>query len=90
MALIPADVPDDVAVYCCDMMSTGFMATENADIPIGGSCAIFALGPVGLMSIVGARLRGAGLVIGVDSIPNARSWRATTAPTRSSITPGKM
>jgi threonine dehydrogenase-like Zn-dependent dehydrogenase len=45
------------------------MAAENAEIPIGGSAAIFALGPVGLMSIVGARLRGAGLVIGVDSIP---------------------
>jgi len=55
-------------VYCCDMMSTGFMAAENADIPIGGSVAVFALGPVGLMSIVGARLRGAGFVIGVDSI----------------------
>ena len=68
MALIPPDIPDDQAVYCCDMMSTGFMAAENAEIPIGGSAAIFALGPVGLMSIVGARLRGAGLVIGVDSI----------------------
>jgi threonine dehydrogenase-like Zn-dependent dehydrogenase len=49
-------------------MSTGFMAAENAAIPIGGSVAVFALGPVGLMSIVGARLRGAALVIGVDSI----------------------
>ena len=69
MALIPSDVSDEQAVYCCDMMSTGFMAAENGEVPIGGSVAVFALGPVGLMSIVGARLRGAGLVIGVDSIP---------------------
>lgn len=69
MALIPPDVPDEKAVYCCDMMSTGFMAAENGDIPIGGAVAIFALGPVGLMAVAGARLRGAGLVIGVDSIP---------------------
>ncbi len=69
MALIPKTVSDDTAVYCCDMMSTGFMAAENADIPIGGTVAIFALGPVGLMAVAGARLRGAGLVIGVDSVP---------------------
>jgi threonine dehydrogenase-like Zn-dependent dehydrogenase len=32
--------------------------------------AIFAQGPVGLMATVGASLRGAGLVIGVESMPN--------------------
>ena len=69
MALTPGAVSDDTAVYCCDMMSTGFMAAENADIPIGGTVAVFALGPVGLMAVAGARLRGAGLVIGVDSVP---------------------
>ena len=69
MALIPSEVSDDTAVYCCDMMSTGFMAAENADIPVGGTAAVFALGPVGLMAVAGARLRGAGLVIGVDSVP---------------------
>jgi threonine dehydrogenase-like Zn-dependent dehydrogenase len=69
MALIPGEVSDDTAVYCCDMMSTGFMAAEHADIPVGGTVAVFALGPVGLMAVAGARLRGAGLVIGVDSVP---------------------
>jgi isopropanol dehydrogenase (NADP+) len=69
LAAIPPEVSDEAAVYCCDMLSTGLMAAENADIPIGGAVAVFALGPVGLMSIAGARLRGAGLVIGVDSVP---------------------
>jgi threonine dehydrogenase-like Zn-dependent dehydrogenase len=69
LAHIPAGVSDEAAVYCCDMMSTGFKAAENADIPIGGTLAVFALGSVGLMAIAGARLRGAGLIIGVDSIP---------------------
>jgi len=80
LALIPASVSDEAAVYCCDMMSTGFMAAENANVPIGGAVAVFALGPVGLMSIAGARLKGAGLVIGVDSVPArhelARSYGA--------------
>ncbi len=65
---LPKAVPDDVAVYACDMMSTGFMGAEHAAIPIGGSVAVFAQGPVGLMATVGARLLGAGLVIAVESV----------------------
>ncbi len=69
LAIIPAGVADEAAVYCCDMMSTGFKAAENGAIPIGGTVAVFALGSVGLMGIAGARLCGAGLIIGVDSVP---------------------
>ena len=70
LAKIPDDVPDEAAVYCCDMLSTGFMGAENGNIPIGGTVAVLAQGPVGLMSTVGARLQGAGLVIGVESVPS--------------------
>ena len=66
---IPDDVPDEAAVYVCDMMSTGFMGAEHAAIPMGGTVAVFAQGPVGLMATAGARLRGAGLLIAVDAIP---------------------
>ena len=80
MAHIPAAVADDSAVYCCDMISTGLMAAENANIPPGGTVAVFALGPVGLMAVAGARMLGAGLIIGVDSVPRrqelARSYGA--------------
>jgi threonine dehydrogenase-like Zn-dependent dehydrogenase len=68
MAPIPPTVSDEAAVYCADMLSTGFMGAENAAIPVGGTVAVFALGPVGLMAVAGARLLGAGLVIGVDSV----------------------
>jgi isopropanol dehydrogenase (NADP+) len=69
LALIPEGVADESAVYVCDMMSTGFMAAENAKIPIGGIVAVFAQGPVGLMCTAGARLQGAGFVIAVENIP---------------------
>lgn len=69
MATIPDSVDDDAAVYCCDMLSTGLMGAENGRIPIGGTVAVFAQGPVGLMASVGAKLRGAGLIIGVESVP---------------------
>jgi isopropanol dehydrogenase (NADP+) len=69
MAKIPDSVPDEMAVYCCDMLSTGFMGAEHGDIPIGGTVAVMAQGPVGLMATVGAKMRGAGLIIGVESVP---------------------
>lgn len=69
LAPIPDALADEQAVYACDMLSTGFMGAEHAAIPIGGSVAVFAQGPVGLMATVGARLLGAGLVIGVDTVP---------------------
>ena len=73
LAHIPESVPDEVAVYCSDMLSTGFMGAEHAHIPLGGTVAIFAQGPVGLMATVGARLCGAGLIIVVEAVPQRQA-----------------
>jgi len=70
MAKIPDSVSDEMAVYCCDMLSTGFMGAEHGNIPIGGTVAVLAEGPVGLMATAGAKLRGAGQIIGVESVPH--------------------
>src|SRR6056297_3052052 len=69
LAHIPDGVTDHEAVYVCDMLSTGFAGAENAEIPMGGTVAVFAQGPVGLMATKGARLQGAGQVIAVESVP---------------------
>jgi threonine dehydrogenase-like Zn-dependent dehydrogenase len=37
MAKIPDGVPDDMAAYCADMLSGGFMGAEKGNIPIGGT-----------------------------------------------------
>jgi threonine dehydrogenase-like Zn-dependent dehydrogenase len=68
LAKIPDAVSDEAAVYCADMLSTGFMGAEHGNIPIGGTVAVIAQGPVGLMATSGARLRGAGLIIGVEAV----------------------
>jgi len=68
LAPIPESVPDEAAVYTCDMMSTGFAGAENAAIPIGGSVAVFGVGPVGMMAVAGAKLCGAGLIIAVEGV----------------------
>jgi len=72
LAKIPESVSSEEAVYCADMLSTGLVGAEAANIPIGGSVAVFALGPVGLMAVAGARLRGAGRIIAVDLLPQRR------------------
>jgi len=69
LAPIPPGLPDEKAVYCADMLSTGFMGAEHANIPIGGTVAVFAQGPVGLMATAGAKLLGAARVIAVENVP---------------------
>jgi threonine dehydrogenase-like Zn-dependent dehydrogenase len=36
---------------------------------IGDAVAVFAQGPIGLCATLGAKLRGAALIVGVDSTP---------------------
>lgn len=69
LAPIPDTLSDEEAVYCCDMLSTGLVGAEHASIPPGGSVAIFAQGPVGLMATAMSRLLGAGIVIAVEGVP---------------------
>ena len=69
LAQIPDGVSDEQAVYAADMLSTGFAAADDANLPLGGTAAVFGLGAVGLCAGIGLRLLGAGLLIGVDSDP---------------------
>jgi len=69
LAAIPEDVKDEEAVYVTDMLSTGFAGAENAEIPLGGTVAVFAQGPVGLMATKGAVLKGAGRIFAVETDP---------------------
>jgi threonine dehydrogenase-like Zn-dependent dehydrogenase len=65
---LPDEVSDDQAILLSDIFPTGWMAAENAEIEPGDSVAVFGCGPVGLFSIVSARLMGAGRIIAVDGI----------------------
>jgi alcohol dehydrogenase len=67
---IPPDLTDEQVLMCPDIMSTGFAGAERGQIRIGDAVAIFAQGPIGLAATLGARLRGAGTIIAVDTIPS--------------------
>src|SRR4051794_36700752 len=68
LALVPAALTDDEVLMCPDIMSTGFSAAERGGVRIGDSVVVYAEGPIGLCATAGARLAGASLVIGVDSV----------------------
>jgi isopropanol dehydrogenase (NADP+) len=70
---IPSALSDEQALYTTDMLSTGMAGAENAEIPSGGTVAVFAQGPVGLCATMSARLLGAGLVIAVESKPDRQA-----------------
>lgn len=69
LAKIPAGLTDQDVLLCPDIMSTGFSAAEHGGVRLGDAVAVFAQGPIGLCAAAGARLAGASLVIGVDSVP---------------------
>ena len=65
---IPDGLSDEEVLMCPDIMSTGFSGAERAEVNIGDSVAVFALGPIGLCAVAGARLKGATTIIGVDTV----------------------
>jgi alcohol dehydrogenase len=69
LAKIPDDLRDEQVVLLADIASTGISATESADLQIGDTVAIFAQGPIGLCATAGAKLKGASLIIAVESDP---------------------
>lgn len=70
LVLLPDDVSKEAALMTVDMMSTGFHGAELANISFGDTVVVIGIGPVGLMSVAAAKLRGAGRIIGVGTRPN--------------------
>jgi len=69
LAKIPDELSDEQVVLLADIASTGISAAESAELKIGDTTAVFAQGPIGLCATAGARLKGASLIIGVESDP---------------------
>jgi alcohol dehydrogenase len=69
LAVIPGTLADADVLLCPDIFSTGLSGAESGNIRVGDTVAVFAQGPIGLCATLGARLKGASLIIGIDSIP---------------------
>jgi threonine dehydrogenase-like Zn-dependent dehydrogenase len=65
---VPEGPPDERFVYLSDVLPTAWQAVEYAAVPVGGTVAVFGLGPIGQMSARIALHRGAGEVFGIDLV----------------------
>jgi threonine dehydrogenase-like Zn-dependent dehydrogenase len=78
---LPDDVSPEAALMTTDMMSTGFHAAELAEVEYGDTVLVIGIGPVGLMAVAAAALKGAGRIIAVGTRPIcievAKSYGAT-------------
>jgi threonine dehydrogenase-like Zn-dependent dehydrogenase len=66
---VPQGINDEQVIFLSDILPTGYMAAENADIEPGDTVAIWGCGPVGLFAIASAFLFGAERVIAIDRFP---------------------
>ena len=69
LALLPPDIDMAAAVMLSDMVPTGFHGVELADVQFGDDVCVIGIGPVGLMAVAGAALRGAAHLYAVGSRP---------------------
>lgn len=67
---LPEEVDDDQAILLSDIVPTGYMAADNAQIKPGNTIAVFGLGPVGQFCIASAKFFDVGRIIAIDTIPS--------------------
>jgi threonine dehydrogenase-like Zn-dependent dehydrogenase len=67
--VVPDGTPDEQFLFLSDILPTAWQAVRYADVPDGGSVAVFGLGPVGQFAARIAKHLGAARVIGIDSVP---------------------
>ena len=81
LAHLPEGVSVEQACMVVDMMTTGFYGSELAEVKFGDTVVVFGIGPVGLMAVAGAKLRGAARIIAIGTRPDcvkiAKEYGAT-------------
>lgn len=81
LAVLPDWLDPAAAVMLSDMVPTGFHGVELADVQFGDTVCVIGIGPVGLMAVAAAALRGASRIYAVGSRPNciaiAKEYGAT-------------
>jgi threonine dehydrogenase-like Zn-dependent dehydrogenase len=70
LALLPEGLDPSTATMLSDMVPTGFHAAELADVRYGDDVVVVGIGPVGLMAVRGAVLKGAARIFAVGTRQN--------------------
>ena len=69
LAHLPDGMDPVEACMLSDMVPTGLHGAELADIQFGDTVLVVGIGPVGLMAVAGAALRGAARILAVGTRP---------------------
>ena len=72
LALLPDGMDLGTACMLSDMIPTGVLAAEMADIQFGDKVCIIGIGPVGLGALAATAIRGASEIFAVGSRPNCK------------------
>ncbi|MEL1244609.1 zinc-dependent alcohol dehydrogenase [Flavobacterium sp. DGU11] len=64
---VPEGLTDEQVLFLTDIFPTGWSAIDWAELKGGETVVVFGCGPVGIMAMKSAWLKGAGRVIGVDT-----------------------
>jgi threonine dehydrogenase-like Zn-dependent dehydrogenase len=67
--VVPDGLTDEQVLFLTDILPTGYMAADMANITPGSVVAVFGCGPVGQFAITSARLLGAERIIAIDRFP---------------------
>ena len=81
LALLPEGLDIATATMLSDMVPTGFHGVELADVQFGDDVCVIGIGPVGLMAVAAAAIRGAANLYAVGSrkkcVEVAKAYGAT-------------
>ncbi|MGH7494004.1 MAG: alcohol dehydrogenase family protein [bacterium] len=66
---LPDEIPLEEALFLGDILATGYFCAAQAQIEPAGTYVVIGCGPVGLMTIAGAREHGAEKIFAVDALP---------------------
>lgn len=72
---VGTELPDERYLFLSDILPTAWQGVKYADVPEGGTLAVFGLGPVGQFGSRIGRYLGQ-RVIGVDPVPERRAMAA--------------
>ena len=67
---IPEEITDEQAVLLTDILPTGYLGAQRADIHPGDTVVVIGLGPVGVFALQCAQLYGPSRILAVDMVPD--------------------
>ena len=73
---IPEGISEEQALLMTDALATAWFGARRADIRPGSSVAVIGLGPIGLMAVDSAWVRGAHVVYAIDPVAERRAMAA--------------